>query len=163
MDQQTAVVIALLIVGPALMVWTSRATVQPRHAAIHAALAVLLGAVAWGCFAFVKPGQGMAGLLAGVAGLGAGALAVAFLSAAASVVIAMATRGASPPKGRRPQGHQPPLLAEYRRWQRSTHQPNASYEDFLQKAHPRRFPASAATVIVAIVLMVLVFVLVLQR
>ena len=102
-------------------------------------------------------------MLVGVAGLGAGALAIAFLSAAASVVIAMATRGASPPKGRRPQGHQPPLLAEYRRWQRSTHQPNASYEDFLQQAHPRRFPASAATVIVAIVLMVLVFVLVLQR
>jgi len=84
----------------------------------------------------------------GVSGLGAGA---------------MATRGASPPRGGRPQGHQPPLLAEYRRWQRSTHQAHASYQDFLQKAHPRRFPASAATVIVAIVLMVLVFVLVLQR
>ena len=163
MDQQTLIVVALLMVGPALMVWTARERVQARHAAIYAVLAVLLGAAAYASLVSLRPGQGMFGLLLGGAGICAAALAIAFLSAAASVAIAIASRSgpsAAPSRERSP--HQP-LTDEYREWQRSTNRPHASYQDFLHGANFRRFPASAVTLLVGLVLMVVVFVLILRR
>lgn len=163
MDQQTLGMIAILIVGPALMVWTSKATVQPRHAAIYAVLSLFLGAIGAGALAFLQPGQGMFGLLLGAAGVCVAALAICFLSAAVSIVVAIATRGSRPGRTpRRPVSHEP-LLKEYREWQRSTHQPNASYHDFLYKANFRRFPASGVSLLIGFVVMIIVFILVLRR
>lgn len=163
MDQQTLGMIALLIIGPALMVWTSRATVQSRHAAIYAVLALFLGAIGAGALAFLQPGQGMFGLLLGAAGVCVAALAISFLSAAVSIAIAIATRDSRPGRTTRRAVSHEPLLKEYRDWQRSTHHPNATYHDFLYKANFRRFPASGVSVLIGLVVLVIVFILVLRR
>ena len=160
-------VLAVLLVGPALMVWTSRAAVTPRQLVIRSSVCAVSAALAAGLLLPIREGQGLTGLALLVGGLVAAAIALVSFSAAVTSALALAVSGGSTAGPAGPRGGScptsAPLTEEFRAWQRETRRPGASYQDFLQQAHPRRFPASAATVIVAIVLMVLVFVLVLQR
>ncbi len=155
-------VLAVLLIGPALMVWTSRDAVTPRRVAMQASVCAVSAALAASLLLPIREGQGLTGLVLLVGGLIAAAVALVFFSAAVTSALALAVSGGSTagPAGRRG-GSRPtsaPLTEEFRAWQRETRRPGASYQDFLRDAHPRRFPPSALTLIGALIAMVVVFI-----
>jgi len=154
-------VLAVLLVGPALMVWASRAAVTPRKVAIQAWVCAVSAALAAGLLLPIREGQGLTGLVLLVGGLIAAAVALVSFSAAVTSALALAVSGRSTarPVGRRGRNNpsSAPLMDEFRAWQRETRRPGASYQDFLRDAHPRRFPPSALTLIGALIAMVAVF------
>jgi len=162
LSTETIFVLVLLVLGPALVVWAGRAGVKARHAVVCAALSAALGAIGVGALAAMQPGQGMFGVLLGLASFGALALALAFLSAAASIGIALLMGEGRPDRSISKHEHVP-LTREYHRWQHDSRRPDASYQDFLDDAHPRRIPASKLGWVVGALAMVLAFVLILRR
>lgn len=156
------VVAAIFVLGPALIVWVGRAKAQARHAAVFAGLALFFAAIGVGAFAMIEPGQGMGGLVFFLPAIVALALAVAMLSAAVSIVIAVVARSTEPGGSNIDKYQHKPLLDNYWQWKGHVGRPHASYQDFLEDAHHRYFPVSAASLVIGAIALVVVFALILH-
>jgi hypothetical protein len=163
--------LALFVVPPIVFTLISSRTIRPLHFKINLALAIVFVVPAWKLLSLVERDSGFAGAVLVVSGMGLGFLALSFLVAtiATSVVLLMrdgrraaAPRTkATPMAGRGPS--KPPLQESFDQWKIDNRRPRASYQEFLDEAHPRYFPASARALIIAVVLMALVWFLILRQ
>lgn len=161
--------LALFAGSPVALVLMSARSIRPVHVAINGVLAALFGIPAALALSQVRPGDGMGALLFILVGAGGGLLALSFAVAALSTGLIIffrrdgeshrphrqSLRGGSSPST-------PPLADQFNRWKVTHRRPTASYEDFLQDAHPRYFPSSAWTLAAAAAAMVLVGYLILR-
>lgn len=163
LSRENLVVVGLLVIGPALMVWAGRAKAKGKHAVVCAASSAALGAIGVAALASMQSGQGMFGVLLGLVAFGAFASTLALLSAAASIAIVLLSGSGRSNDGSIGKHDHVPLTQEYRRWKQGSHRPDASYQDFLNDAHPRHFPTSVVGWVIGALAMVLVVVLILRR
>ena len=163
--------LALFVVPPIVFTLMSSRTIRPIHFKINLALAIVLAVPAWKLLSLVERDSGFAGAVFVVSGMGLGFFALSFSVAtiATSVVLlrrdgrsaATPRRKASPMAGRGPS--KPPLLEQFARWKIDSRRPTASYQEFLDEAHFRYFPASVRAVIIALAVMALVWFLILRH
>lgn len=145
------------------MVWAGRARVKAKHAVVCAALSAVLAVIGITALVSLQPGQGMFGVVLGLVAFGALGLALSLLAATASIGVALLRGGTRSSNGSIRKYEHVPLADEHRRWQQEARQPNASYQDFLNKAHPRHFPTAIVSLVIAALAMVLVFALIFHR
>ena len=166
--------LALFVGTPVVLTLMSAKTIRPLHVVIHSFLAVLFGVPAGLALSQVKQGDGMGGLIVLVVGAGAGLLALAFVVAALSagaLLLLKQDTGAQRLPVRTPSRRVPssakPLTDQYASWKAaswkaSSRRPNASYQEFLEEAHPRYFPSSIWSIAAAVAALVVVGYLVLR-
>jgi hypothetical protein len=161
--------LALFVGAPLVLTLMSAKTIRPLHVAIHSFLAVLLGVPAGWALSHVKQGDGMGGLILLVVGAGGALLALAFLVAAlsaGSLLLLRQDRQVPKLRQRSPRRSAPPsakpLAEQYAGWKVSSRRPNASYQEFLEEAHPRYFPSSVWSIAAAAAALLVIVYLVLR-
>lgn len=162
-------ILALFTFTPIAFTLLSIKNIKPIHLKIYAVLALVLAVPAAISLFLIQPGSGMGGLVFILAGVGFGSLAWAFLVATIATSAVLALRGdihspkrlrKSPINPRRPSS--PPLLREFARWKTDSRRPRATYQEFIEEAHHRYFPASRGLLIAAAIVMAVVFFLALR-
>lgn len=140
----------LLSLGtPVALTLMSAKNIRPLHVFINGILAVLFAIPAVIAFSRIRQGDGMGALLFILVGAGAGLLALAFLVGTLSTGLMLLAKGDGRSmklrRGsvrRRPATSVQPLTDQYTHWKQTSRRPNATYQEFLEEAHPRHFPSS---------------------